>query len=83
MENGPGVKSPPTVLHVADSAWNCDRENREARRKLRIVRKLQELEEDEQQQVAAHQVIKSAHFKPTFLNLSKLNNLLTCFILCK
>ena len=33
-----------------------DRENREARRRLRIVRKLQELEEDEQQQIAAQQV---------------------------
>jgi hypothetical protein len=49
----------PTGFHVAES-WKADagrdRENREARRRLRIVRKLQELEEDEQQQIAAQQV---------------------------
>ncbi len=44
----------PSANHVAES-WKGDRDNREARRRLRIVRKLQELEEDENQ-IAALQV---------------------------
>jgi len=38
----------------ADSSWKFERENREARRKLRINRKLQELEEDDIQLAAQH-----------------------------
>ena len=46
----PTSPSPP----VAETSWKYERENREARRKQRIVRKLQELEEDDLQLVAQH-----------------------------
>lgn len=42
----------------AETSWKYERENRETRRKLRIVRKLQELEEDDLQLAAQHVNLK-------------------------